>query len=195
MSTTQVFFIHGGGVGGYEADTKMAASLQEKLGPSFNVRYPQMPNEDAPDFGWGQKIDEEIAAIKGEVILVGHSLGASSLLKYLSENKVKSTIRGVFLISTPFWSGDQEWEQGLVLREGFEDALPGSVPIFMYHSRDDEEVDVANVTTYANKLPQAATRIMASGGHQLGNDLTQVAQDIRNLTDRNARGQPHQKGL
>jgi hypothetical protein len=140
-----------------------------------------MPNEDAPDFGWGRQVGKEIAAIKSEVILVGHSLGASMLLKYLSENPISQPISGIFLLATPFWSGDEAWQEGLTLREDFADRLPGDVPIFLYHSRDDEEIDVAHLAIYARKLPRAFIREVASGGHQFGNDLTQVALDIKNL--------------
>jgi hypothetical protein len=34
---------------------------------------------------------------------------------------------------------------------------------------------------YASKLPQATIREIPSGGHQLDNDLTPVALDIKNL--------------
>jgi predicted alpha/beta hydrolase family esterase len=184
MEKKQVLFIHGGGDGGHDADAKLAASLQEALGATYNVRYPQMHDEDTPDFGWGKQIGEEISAIKGEIILVGHSLGASMLLKFLSENKVHNQIGGLFLISTLFWSGDEKWKKGLMLRENFADTLPRHIPIFLYHSRDDEEVDVAHLTMYAEKLPRANIREVASGGHQFGNDLTQVALDIKNLQER-----------
>jgi predicted alpha/beta hydrolase family esterase len=177
----QVLFIQGGGEGGYEADAKLAASLQERLGANYNVRYPRMRvDEAAPDFGWGQQIDRKIAATKGKVILVGHSLGASILLKYLTEHKVKHRIGGIFLISTPFWSGDEEWQKGLKLREDFAKTLPKDVPIFLYHSRDDEEVSLANLAMYAKRLT-GTIREVPSGGHQLGNDLTQVALDIKRL--------------
>jgi predicted alpha/beta hydrolase family esterase len=179
----QVLFIQGGGEGGYEADAALAESLQAELGAAYHVRYPQMPEEDAPDFGWGQQIDKEIAAIRGEVILVGHSLGASMLLKHLSEKAVNHPIAGLFLISTPFWGGDANWQyEALTLRADFADKLPKTIPIFLYHSRDDEEVSLAHLTLYAKKLPQATTREIPSGGHQLGNDLTPVALDIKNLT-------------
>jgi predicted alpha/beta hydrolase family esterase len=176
----QVLFIHGGGENGYEADAKLASSLQEALGATYNVRYPHMPNDDAPDFGWGRQINQEISAIKGEVILVGHSVGASLLLKYLSENTITNPISGIFLLATPFWSGDKDWHKGLVLREDFADSLPHGVPIFLYHCRDDEEIDFANLAIYAKKLPQATIRKSANGGHQFGNDLSQVALDITN---------------
>jgi uncharacterized protein len=177
----QVLFIHGVGEDGYGADAKLAASLQEGLGATYNVRYPQMPDEDTPDFGWGKQIGKEISAIKDEVVLVGHSMGASMLLKYLSENKVNNQISGIFLIATPFWSGDEAWHEGLKLREDFADTLPKDVPIFLYHNRDDKVVDIADLTIYAKKLPQATIRESASGGHQFDNDLTQVTLDIKTL--------------
>src|SRR5262245_19787463 len=117
----QVLFICGGGEGGYEADTKLAVSLRVALGTAYDVRYPQMPNEDTPDFGWGRQIGKEIAAIKGQVILVGHSLGASMLLKYLSEHAINDPIGGIFLLATPFWSRDEDWQKGLALHEDFAD--------------------------------------------------------------------------
>jgi serine hydrolase len=180
----QVLFIHGGGDGGHTADAKLAASLQEALGTTYNVRYPQMPNEDTPDFGWLRQIGEEISALNGEIVLVGHSLGASMLLKYLSEHTVHNQISGLFLLSTPFWTGDEKWKKGLMLREDFPDTLPAQIPIFLYHSRDDKEVDVAHLSVYSKKLPRANVREIAKGGHQFGNDLRQVAVDIKNLQDR-----------
>jgi hypothetical protein len=38
-------------------------------------------------------------------ILIGHSLGGSFLLKYVSEEKIGKTIAGIFLIATPYWGG------------------------------------------------------------------------------------------
>ena len=178
----KILFIHGGDDDGYKADAKLAASLQEALGATYEVRYPQMPSDEAaPDFGWLQQIGKEIAAIKGKVILVGHSLGASLLLKYLSENEVTKRIGGIFLISTPFWSGDEDWKQGLKLQENFTEHLPKDVPIFLYHCKDDEVVPLAHLALYAQKLPQSTVREIPSGGHQLNNDLTLVAKDIKSL--------------
>lgn len=182
-SKQQTLFIQGGGNGGYEADAKLAASLQAVLGAAYEVRYPRMRTDEAlPDFGWGQQIDEEMAAVESEVILVGHSLGASVLLKHLSASDGKRQIAGIFLISAPFWGGDQDWQyKGLTLQEDFADKLPKGVPLFLYHCRDDEVVPFAHLALYVQALRQANIRELASGGHQLGNDLTPVAEDIRSL--------------
>jgi alpha-beta hydrolase superfamily lysophospholipase len=133
----QVLFIQGGGSEeDYAADAKLVASLKRHLGESYLVHYPLLPaDEAAPDFGRKKQIAKEISSIEGEVILAGHSLGASMLLKYLSESRVQKKIAGIFLISTPFWSGAEDWKQGFKLQENFADKLPKGVPIFLYHCR------------------------------------------------------------
>ncbi|MCI0560020.1 MAG: alpha/beta hydrolase, partial [Nitrososphaera sp.] len=149
------------------------------LGNAYEVHYPLLLDESAPDMGRKKQIGNEIARLKGEIILVGHSLGASMLLKYLSENRGKEKIAGIFLIATPFWEGSEDWVKGLKLKENFADNLPKKVPIFLYHCRDDEVAPFDHLDQYARKLPQAIIRVIASGGHQLNNDLRLVAKDIK----------------
>lgn len=177
-----VLFIQGGGEKGYEADAKLAASLRRALGESYNVYYPPMQtNEVELDFGWPGQIGKEVSNTKSPVILVGHSLGASMLLKFLSENEIKIKIAGIFLISTPFWNGDENWVKGLKLKEDFANNLPGNIPIFLYHARDDQEIPFDHLARYRKKLPSATAREITSGGHQLNNDLAMIAKDIKSL--------------
>jgi predicted alpha/beta hydrolase family esterase len=177
-----VLFIQGSGEKGYEADAKLAASLQQALGEAYNVHYPPMQtNEAESDFGWPEQIGKEVSHTNSEVILVGHSLGASMLLKFLSENEIKNKIAGIYLISTPFWSGDEDWVKGLKLKEDFANNLPKNIPIFLYHCRDDEEIPFDHLALYRQKLPQATVREITSGGHQLNNDLAIIAKDIKSL--------------
>ena len=177
-----VLFIQGGGEGGYEADAKLVTSLQESLGNVYEVRYPQLlTDETLSDFGWLHQIGKQIEMIRDDVFLVGHSLGASLLLKYLSENKITKTIRGIFLVSTPFWMGEEDWIKGLKLQEDFVQRLPKNVPVFLYQCRDDEEISFAHLEIYEQKMPNATLRIISNGGHQLNNDLSLVAKDIMSL--------------
>jgi uncharacterized protein len=178
----QVLFIQGGGNDGYEADAKLVASVQKALGKDYEISYPRMQTDDAaPDFGWLKQIEKEIGNRGDDVILVAHSLGASLLLKYLSENKVSKKVAGIFLISTPFWNGKEEWVQGLKLQEDFAESLPKNSRIFFYHCRDDEEIPFDHLASYQHKIPVATFREIESGGHQLGNNLNLVAKDIKDL--------------
>jgi predicted alpha/beta hydrolase family esterase len=181
----QVLFIQGGGEGAYEEDEKLVAYLRSALGAVYEVRYPQMPNESDPDYeSWKAQIKKELAVLQSEMILIGHSLGSSFLLKYLAEEKIEKRIAGIFLMATPYWGGDgwrYEGYERIVLPEGFASELPSGAPIFLYHSRDDEIVPLAHLALYAEKLPQATIREVDGGGHQFNNKLSEVASDIANL--------------
>ena len=181
MNRHVIFIQGGGGEEDYAADAKLVASLQNALGKTYVVRYPLLLDESSPDFGRRRQIANEFSLSKDDVIIVAHSLGASMLLKYLSEKKIKKKITGVFLISTPHWSGDEDWKAGLKLRDNFADKLPEDVPLFFYHCRDDDEVPFSHLTFYKRKIPWATFREISSGGHQLNNDLTLIATDIKSL--------------
>lgn len=178
-----VLFIQGGGNGGYKADKPLVASLQTALGRNYIVHYPQMlPDETAPDFApqWLQQIGNQIAARK-ELILAGHSLGASMLLKFLSENSTPKSIAGLFLVAPPFWSGAEDWVQPLKLQQHFANKLPKELPVFFYQCKDDEVVPFDHFKRYQQHLPWAVFRELPVGGHQFNNDLSLVATDIEKL--------------
>jgi predicted alpha/beta hydrolase family esterase len=178
----QLLFIQGGGDGGYQADESLVASLRNELGKDYEIIYPELKSvEDAPDFGWVKQIGEEIDKLKDGVILVAHSLGASMLLKYLSENKVDKKISGIFLLATPYWKGNEEWKQGLKLQKGFADNLPKKVRIFFYHCRDDEEVPFDHLAFYRDNVPGATFREIESGGHLLDMKHSLLANEIKSL--------------
>jgi len=180
----QVLFIQGAGEGAYEEDEKLAASLQDALGTEYHVLYPQMPNEESPeDEAWITQISKELASLDGKVILVGHSAGGAVLLKYLLKENVDKPIAGIFLISIPYWGPEDEEDNDYTLQEGFASQLPKGVPIFLYHSRDDEWVPFAHLAMYAEKLPRATIREFDGRGHQFNNDLSEVAADIKSLPD------------
>ncbi len=178
-----VLFIQGGGEDGYEADKELVASLKIALADGYNIDYPELgSDESSPDFGWINQIDKQVSTIKDpDLILVGHSLGASMILKFLSENKLNKNIKAVFLIATPFWNGNEDWQKGLKLHENFANKLPNKLPVYFYHCRDDEVVPFSHFNLYKQKLSEASFREIKTSGHQLNNDLTLIAEDIKAL--------------
>jgi hypothetical protein len=126
--------------------------------------------------------------MKEEVTLVGHSLGGSFLLKYLSEEKIDVQVGGLFLIAAPYWGGDgwrYDGYEEVALPKDFASKLPKGAPIFFYHGRDDEVAPFAHLALYADRLPQATIRALDARGHQLNNDLSRVAADIKCLESSN----------
>ena len=178
--TKQVLFVQGGSEGAYNADLKLVASLREKLGPSFNVRYPMMPDEDDPAYRvWKQRILEELAAMGDGAILVGHSIGGSVLIKLLTEENLEQLVRAAFLISTPFWYDHEFWRWDEVrLSKDASSMLPEDTTVYLFHSRADQFVPFAHAEMYAQALPQLILRPLDGRDHQLNGDLTEVAHEI-----------------
>jgi predicted alpha/beta hydrolase family esterase len=200
----QVLFIQGGGAGVHDGwDDKLVASLKRELGPEVEVRYPRMPNEDDPKFAeWKVAIGREIAKLDDGAILVGHSLGGTLLIHALAEvcscegrspdsysragplpaqgNK-KQRIGAIILISAPFigeggWSSDEiEAKPDLGAR------LPSGVPVHLFHGQKDETAPPAHADLYAKAIPQAQVHRLADRGHQLNNDLSEVAGVVRGI--------------
>ena len=175
-----LLFIHGAGEGAYEEDGLLVASLQNALGSAYDVHYPKMPTEDSATYeDWKTLIETELATLVGEVILVGHSVGGSVLLKYLSEVRVEKPIAGLFSMATPYWGADKFWTWDEVrLPQDVAKKLTSIPRIFLYHSRDDEVVPFSHLALYAAILRQATIREVDGRGHQFGNNLADIASDI-----------------
>lgn len=178
--TKPVLFIHGAGEGAYEEDGLLVASLQQALGPGYLVYYPRMPHVESPEYShWKARISSELASLGSGLTLVGHSAGGSVLLKYLTEQQVENSIVGVFVIAAPYWGADNFWKWDEVqLSDEASDRLSSIPRIFLYHSRDDDVVPFVHLELYSAQIPTATVREVDGRGHQLGNDLADVAKDI-----------------
>lgn len=176
-----VLFIHGAGTGAYAADRLLADSLQGALGHGYEVQCPQMPDEeDAPYPAWKAEIDARLAAMKGSVTLVGHSVGGSVLLKYLYDQRSPPRLAGLFVIAAPYWGADKFWSwDEVALPADAATRLAGDWPLAFYQSRDDEVVPFSHLALYATKFPRATIREFDGRDHQFNNDLSEVAADIK----------------
>jgi len=177
-----ILFIQGGGDDGYKADATLVQNLKKHIGKDFHILYPKLKtDETAADFGWLKQIKDEIYKAGDGIIIAAHSLGASLLLKYLSEVIVTTNISGVFLLAAPFWRGDEDWKQGLKLRNDFAKKLSKHIPLLFYHCHDDKEVPPEQFQTYKRLLPHAKFHEFKSGGHQFTGNEEVIAKDIKNI--------------
>jgi hypothetical protein len=70
--------------------------LGDSLGRGYRVRAPRMPRPEHPQYWtWARRIDELIRSSRRPT-LVGHSFGASVLLKYLAETVRRPPFAGLF---------------------------------------------------------------------------------------------------
>jgi uncharacterized protein len=181
--TRQVLFIQGAGAGAFDEDARLAANLRQQLGPGYQVRYPQMPNEDDPSYAaWKRLILAEIEAMGDGAILVGHSVGASVIINVVCDGELPRRLAGIFLLAAPFWHDHEFWRSPEEeLPQDASARIPKEVPLFLYHGRADEVVPFAHVEMYAAALPQAQVRRLDRRNHQLNDDPAEVASDIQRL--------------
>jgi uncharacterized protein len=176
----QLLFIQGGGAGAYKEDRKLAVSLQAALATDYRVLHPKMPKEAAPEYKlWKAEIARQLGKIRGARLLVGHSVGAAMLLKYLSEVEVNGLVAGLFLLAAPFIGADEQWRDDAV-QVDFR-RFRTFPQTFLYHCRDDEIVPFAHLALYRDKLPRAVVRSFPSGGHQFKNRVPEIAADIKRV--------------
>ena len=176
---TQVLFIQGASEGAYNADAPLAESLRQSLGPDYDVRYPALPNENDPDYGtWKSRILAELKDLGDGAIVVGHSIGASVFIKLLTEER--PAIAGAFLVATPFWHDDDfwHWDEARLPTDAAA-RIPGSIPVFFYRGDDDTAIPASHLAMYARAFPRATIRRLPGRDHQLNNDLSAVALDIK----------------
>ncbi len=179
--TTQVLFVQGAGKDAHDQwDSKLVASLARSLGEGYDVRFPRMPGEADPHFAdWKAALEREFEALHDGDILVGHSVGATTLLHTLAVKAPPFTPGALILLAPPF-IGPEGWPSPDIRpRQDFEQRLPEAMPVRLYHGTDDATVPFVHTRLYAKAMPQAQIRPIPAGDHQFHEDLDQVAQDIR----------------
>ena len=183
-SLKQILFAHSAGKqdGPGEGSFDLVNTLQKELANEYHIHFPLIAQPDAPTYQmWKQLFDAELQEKTEPMILIGHSLGASTLLKYLSEEKPTITILGLFLISTPFWS-KKGWDTNdFVLKEGFESELPHIPYVFLYHSKDDDMVPFNHLDFYKKAFPKAMVRALKGNDHAFENGLPVLVSDLKKL--------------
>jgi uncharacterized protein len=177
--------IHGAGVRSYKIMTeKWVPYIKNELGAGFEITCPRMPNPQFPQYSsWRTTIKNTLSKIEGPLILVGHSLGGTLLLKYLTEEKVSQEILGLYFIASPYFSEDKGWNyQDFFINIG-PDKLLGNYPVYSYHSTDDAIVPVGHQGFYASKFPQTIVRTLEGHGHEYKmEEFKEIIQDIKQLS-------------
>ncbi len=158
-------------------------NLQDTLGPTYDVLAPRMPNgTNAVYTEWELVLSRILPLLSDGVILIGHSLGAVFLARYLSEHVSPIQIRATMLVAGPFQESD--------LGESLNDFLPPTDfslldtqggGLFIYHSTDDPVVPYTHGELYARALPRATFRSCEGMGHFNTASFPTLEADVRSL--------------
>jgi predicted alpha/beta hydrolase family esterase len=181
--THQVLFIQGGGEDAHDQwDNRLVESLERDLGPDYEVHYPRMPHEADPKYAaWKAALKQQFDRLDDGATLIGHSIGGTIVIRTLADEPIALTFAGIFLIAAPF-VGDGGWHsEDIRSLPDLGARLSKHTPIYLYHGSKDETAPFGHVDLYAQTIPQAVVRKLSGRDHQLNNDMSEVAADIRRL--------------
>ncbi len=161
-------------------DWKM--NLQDDLGEDFDVFLPKMPNsQNAVYKEWCIWFEKFLPLLNDGVILVGHSLGAVFLAKYLSENNVTKKIKGIVLVAPPYDNDEGKKLPQFAITTSLEKLEAQGGKVIIFHSKDDPVVDFSELKQYQDKLPSLETRVFEDRGHFNIEEFPEILLDIREL--------------
>ena len=150
-------------------------NLPLALGDGYEVIAPSMPCvQNAKYEEWAVWFGRVVPFLRDDVALVGHSLGANFLAKYLAENELPVKAGSLHLVAGCY---------GMAGGFGFPDSLEGVLGqagrICNYHSHDDPVVPFADSERYLEALPGAELIAFEDRGHFLQADFPELESRFR----------------
>jgi len=180
----QIFFAHSGGAQGRpgQGSYDFVDWLRVTLEKEYEIFYPIIEDPEAPTYAmWKAMFTQKLANLAGEVLLIGHSLGGSMLLKFLSEERTNLQINGLFLVSAPFWGKDGWNVDDFALRSNFRKHLPELPEIHLYHCLGDPIVPCEHMEYYKKELPSAVIHELGGKDHAFTKGMPKIAENLRSL--------------
>ena len=168
---------------GYKASSKtnffpwLAEELRKQ---GHEIVCPDLPNPESPDpEEWTKFLVEAVGPIDDETIIVGHSIGGASALRFLEAAEVYSTPKACILVSTP-WMIKSDQFRGFFLSELDFDVLMWKASRFaIVHSKEDEVIPFDHAEKYAQVL-HAKLIPTDSCGHFQGERYPVLLETIEN---------------
>ncbi len=179
----QILLIHGGdsfsSYHAYLESLKNWTVHYERLKPSnkwkqwlaseltdCDVLAPNMPNSaNAVYDEWVIYFEKLLPFLGDDVRLVGHSLGAMFLAKYLHQNVLDKKVRQLILIAGQYGEHADGEDVGSFLVESATGLERSADEIHLFHSTDDPVVDYSSLAKFASDLPAAVTHSFTNRQH------------------------------
>lgn len=146
-------------------------ALQSALGDDWQVIRPDMPCEANAKYDhWKLWFEKYIPYLEDGVVLVGHSLGAMFLARYLSENSLPVSVSKLVLAAGAFtrWRaepGEEDGEYFYVHLDNFNTLEQSADALYIVHSTDDPLVPYSNAKKFEEHLPSAELVTFTDKGH------------------------------
>ncbi|HTK39473.1 MAG TPA: alpha/beta hydrolase [Patescibacteria group bacterium] len=187
----QIFFFHGGNSwSSYDAylENLKAQDLDyERLKPharwrewiaemldDADVLLPTMPNGFNAQYDeWSIYFEKMLPFFGDDVRLVGHSLGAMFLVKYLSSRRLPAPVRQLILVA-PGYNDNAREDLGSFEITSAKGLDTNTQDIHFFFSKDDPAIPFSECAKYQTDVPSAAFHLFEDRGHFLQSDFPEV---------------------
>ena len=156
--------------------------LQEKLGDAYQVLLPAMPNKTNARYEeWALWFRHLTDIIEDDVILIGHSLGAIFLAKYLSDNEFPHIIKATILVAAPY-DDDTDEDLGDFRIESINHQLSNQAGrLVFFAGNDDPVISNSEILKYQTMLPDAEFHIVSAPDHFVRQDFPELTNLLKQL--------------
>ncbi len=161
-------------------------ALQNALSNDWQVIRPDMPCDSNAKYNhWKIWFEKYTPFMQDDVVLVGHSLGAMFLARYLSENLFPFKIAKLFLMAGEFTRradkvpGEEDGEFFYTHLNNFKQLDQVAQKLYLVHSKDDFVVPFENQKKFAEQLPSAQLITFTDKGHFLMEQFPEIIELIQ----------------
>jgi len=147
--------------------------IAEQL-PEIDVLLPTFPNGyNAAYEEWKIYFEKLIPFFGNDTHLIGHSLGAMFLTKYLHDNPLPQKVRQLILVAGQYGERDGD-DMGSFLVESAQRIDKSAQEIHLFYSQDDPIVDYASLAAYQEDMPAATAHTFSNRGHFLDETFPEI---------------------
>ncbi len=180
----QILIIHGGesyaSYDAYLTDLKTQPIDYERLKPSkrwrdwlaeelpstdYDILTPTFPNGSNAQFDeWAIYFEKLLPFLHDDTVLIGHSLGAMFLAKYLHDHTLPFRAKQIVLIAGRH--GSDEFDHGGSFIVNDASGLENSCDeVHLFHSQDDPIVEFASLALFKHDIPNAVVHQFTDRRH------------------------------
>lgn len=151
--------------------------LAEAL-PDADILTPTMPNAANAQFDeWSIKFEKIIPLLGDDVTLIGYSLGAMFLAKYLHSTPLDQPVKQLILLGAGYDEDVEDYGQFKVTSAtGIERSAD---EIHIMHSKDDFVVPYEALDKYARDVPTATIHRFIDKNHFLDEDFPELLELLK----------------
>lgn len=178
MPLGDLFLIHGAG---RSVDDPLLVTLSSSLADVFRPHAIPMHADGNGAEGWMGILSDRLAPINESTVLLGHSLGASQILKWLTERQPAHLPKAVVALASPYW-GTEDWDvEEYQIAAGSTKAL-SQISLLFWQGDADTVVPPSHLERYRDLFPSAEFNLLPGVGHDFDRaSLGSIASRLRQI--------------